>query len=87
MSEECYPITILPHLSRLFCDYTELRSAPADAPVRRFYAGNPFENAWKQGTSPSLQPERQALVDALAIQSRDFNAGSATFSNLDKLRS
>jgi bacillithiol biosynthesis cysteine-adding enzyme BshC len=86
MSVECYPITVLPHLAKLFREYTELRTAPADAPVRRFYASSPFDERWKQGTNPSLQPDRNALVDALTEQVRGFGAGESTFANLDKLR-
>ena len=86
MSAECYPITVLPHISRLFCEFSELRTAPADAPVRRFYTGTPFDDQWKQGTTPSLQADRGSLVDALETQSRGFGAGDSTFANLDKLR-
>ena len=86
MSAECYPITVLPQISRLFREYTELRTAPADAPVRRFYAGNPFEDRWKQGTTASLQADRGVLADALTAQSRTFVAGESTFYNLGKLR-
>ncbi len=86
MSAECYPITLLPHLSRLFQDYTELRTAPADAPVRQFYTGSPFDLAWTQGTHPSLQANRASLATALDIQNRAWNAGESTFSNLDRLR-
>ena len=86
MSAECYPITVLPQISRLFREYTELRTAPADAPVRRFYAGSPFENRWQGGTTPSLQADRGALVDALQAQSRDFGAGASAFANLERLR-
>ncbi len=86
MSAECYPITVLPQISRLFREYTELRSAPADAPVRRFYAGSPFDGHWQKGTKPSLQADRGALVDALAAQGREYVAGDATFVNLHRLR-
>lgn len=86
MSAECYPITVLPHLAQLFRDYTDLRTAPADAPVRRFYTGTPFDGKWKQGTAPALQPDRNALVDALTEQSRAFRSGDATFAHLDRLR-
>ena len=86
MSAECYPITVLPQISRLFREYTELRSAPADAPVRRFYAGSPFDRQWQQGTTPSLQADRSTLVEALEAQSRSFGAGDATFTNLERLR-
>jgi bacillithiol biosynthesis cysteine-adding enzyme BshC len=73
-------------LAKLFREYTELRTAPADAPVRRFYASSPFDERWKQGTSPSLQPDRKKLVDALTEQVLGFGAGESTLANLDKLR-
>ncbi len=84
--EDCYPISVLPHLSRLFKEFTEMRTAPADAPVRAFYAASPFDDGWKRGTAPSLQPERGALVDALEQQNRAWGAGEATLANLRRLR-
>ncbi len=86
MDAECYPITVLPHLSRLFREYSELRTAPADAPVRRYYAASPYDEHWKQGTTPALQAERSALADALIAQNRDFGASESTFTNLEQLR-
>ncbi len=84
--EDCYPITVLPHISRLFEAFTEMRTAPADAPVRAFYASSPFDDRWMQGTTPLLQPERGALVDALVHQNRMWGAGEQTFANLGRLR-
>lgn len=86
MTAECYPISILPHLSQLFRDYTELRTAPANAPVRHFYPCSPFDECWKQGTSPTLQPDRNTLVTALEAQNRAYGAGDPTHANLAKLR-
>ena len=86
MSAECHPITVLPHLAKLFVDYTELRTAPADAPVRRFYATSPFDPRWQQGTKPSLQADRNQLADELAAQNVAFASGEKTFANIDKLR-
>ncbi len=84
--EDCYPISVLPHLSRLFEAFTEMRTAPADAPVRAFYASRPFDDGWKQGTTPLLQPDRNVLVDALERQNRGWGAGDATLANLQRLR-
>ena len=86
MTAECYPITVLPHISRLFREFTELRTAPVDAPVRQFYPHSPFDDRWKQGTTPRLQPERGMLCDLLTDQNRSWGAGPATFAHLDKLR-
>lgn len=85
MTTECYPISVLPHLSRIFQEFTELRSAPKDAPVRRFYPCSPFDNCWKKGTAPGLQPDRAELVRALREQNVAWGAGEATAANLDKL--
>lgn len=86
MSVECHPITVLPNVSRLFADYTALRTAPADAPVRGFYGSSPFDDRWKQGTQPRLQPDRAELVSVLESQARSFHAGDAVFANLQRLR-
>lgn len=86
MSVECYPVTVLPNVSRLFADYAALRAAPADAPVRAFYGSNPFDDSWKRGTQPRLQPDRDALVDALSAQATLFGSSQATFQNLQALR-
>ena len=86
MSAECYPITVLPHLATIFREYTELRTAPPNAPVRRFYSASPFDARWQKGTTPSLHADRETLVAALTEQNVDFGAGEAAFANLDKLR-
>lgn len=85
MSAECYPISVLPHLQRIFQEFTELRTAPKDAPVRQFYPSSPFDPAWKQGTSPALQPDRTELVRVLRLQNEDWGCGEVTHANLDKL--
>lgn len=86
MTAECYPISVLPHLSRIFEEFTELRTAAADAPVRQFYPCSPWDPCWKQGTSPALQPDRTELVRALREQNAAWGCGDATQDNLDKLR-
>ena len=85
MPPECHPITVLPNLSRIFRDYTELRSTAPDAPIRNYYTGTPFDDAWQQGTTPSLQADRSALTASLEQQNRAWGAGEATLRNLDAL--
>ncbi len=86
MTAECHPITVLPHLAKIFREYAELRTAPADAPVRRFYPSSPFDARWQAGTTPRLQPDRNVLADALIAQNQTFGAGEATFANIARLR-
>ncbi|GAA3760541.1 bacillithiol biosynthesis cysteine-adding enzyme BshC [Terriglobus aquaticus] len=85
MTAECYPISVLPHLSRIFEQFTELRTAPADAPVRQFYPTSPWDDRWKRGTTPRLQPDRAELVRVLREQNEFWGCGDATRANLDKL--
>lgn len=86
MTNDCYPIDILPHGSRLFHDFTEMRSAASDAPIRRFYPRSPFDTAWQQGVERALQPARGELVELLTAQSKEWGAGPATLAHLEALR-
>ncbi len=83
---ECYPISVVPHLSRLFLEFSDLRTAPANAAVRAFYPTSPFNMTSGAGKLPAMQPERGALVDALEAQNRAWGAGEATLNNLKRLR-
>jgi bacillithiol synthase len=76
---ECYPISILPRLSRLFLDYAESRQ-----PLTPFYASSPYTQQW---TAPAQDPVlRSAVADLLEEQNRAFSASPATFANIDRLR-
>ena len=79
MHTECYPISILPRLSRLFFDYAESRQ-----PLTPFYLASPYVQQW---TAPSLDPAiRARIADLLEAQNRAFNASPATLANIDRLR-
>jgi bacillithiol synthase len=86
MTAECYPITVLPNLSRIFREYVELRSAPADAPVRKYYAGSPFDGRWKLGVDRKLAADRERVADLLKAQNVGFGAGDAALENIERLR-
>ena len=51
-----------------------------------WYATNPFDEHWKQGTSPALQADSGILADELARQNRAFHAGDLTLANIERLR-
>ena len=85
MTAECYPISVLPHLQRIFEAFTEMRTAAVDAPVRQFYPCSPWDPCWKQGTSPKLQPDRAELLRALREQNVVWGCGDTTLANLDRL--
>jgi bacillithiol synthase len=76
---ECYPISILPRLSRLFLDYAESRQ-----PLTPFYPASPYSQQW---TAPVQDPALRAKVAGLLEeQNRSFNASPATLANIARLR-
>lgn len=80
MHTECFPITVLPHLSHLFTDYAESRT-----PLP-YYPLSPYSQEWASRPA-SIDPEIRARVaDLLAIQNRSFGAGEKTFANIERLR-
>jgi bacillithiol biosynthesis cysteine-adding enzyme BshC len=84
MSTECYPITVLPHISRLYGEYLAMAEGAKDAPVRRWYGAEPFGGRWAGAAVKAA--DASGLADALERQSREFGAGSATLTNIGKLR-
>lgn len=85
VNPECYPITVLPNLSRIFREYVDLRSAAADAPVRKYFRGTPFDGAWMRGTDRPLAADRRRIAELLDEQNRRWGAGEPTFANIQKL--
>ncbi len=85
MSAECYPITILPHVSALYRDYLAMAESAAESPVRRWFGAEPFGRSWM---SPPVRggADPDALGVALDRQNRDFGAGAAALANIEKLR-
>jgi bacillithiol biosynthesis cysteine-adding enzyme BshC len=85
MSAECYPITVLPHISELYRAYLAMAESAADAPVRRWYGGEPLSGRWMTGGA-GWKGDASRLADALKTQSEGFGAGSATLANIERLR-
>ena len=82
MRTDCYPISTLPGLSRLFLDYTGSHEALAP-----FFPASPWGREW-MAHSPAQDPAlRSAVADLLAEQNRAFGAGAKTFENIERLRS
>ncbi|HEY1810010.1 MAG TPA: bacillithiol biosynthesis cysteine-adding enzyme BshC [Acidobacteriaceae bacterium] len=78
---ECYPISILPRLNRLFLDYAESRE-----PLAPFYPASPYSQQWTQQIPPQSAALRLQIADLLDRQNRKFGAGPATLANIEKLR-
>jgi bacillithiol synthase len=79
---DCYPISVLPRLSRLFADY-----AASHEPIAPFFASSPWSQGWK--TFVSAQPDslRSAVADLLREQNLAWGAGEKVLANIERLRS
>ncbi len=80
---ECYPLSIVPGMSRLFLDY-----AAAERALAPFYSASPCGDRWgAAAVAPRLsQVHREALADLLAAQNHAAHAGPAALANIEKLR-
>jgi bacillithiol biosynthesis cysteine-adding enzyme BshC len=82
MKTECYPISLLPGLSRLFLDFAERRDV-----LTPFYPASAYSTEWMT-IRPVLPPAgRETLCDLLQQQNRSFGAADAVFENIERLRS
>ena len=87
MSIECFPITVLPHVSLLYRDYLAMADSAGDAPVRRWYGAEPFAGKWmRSGLAATDAKRRDALAGLLERQAEEFGAGEAAKANIAKLR-
>ena len=83
MSTECFPITVLPHVSRLYREYLAM-GEDAASPVRGWYGAEPLGGRWMG--HPAGGADATRLADALERQSVEFGAGAAALANIAKLR-
>jgi bacillithiol biosynthesis cysteine-adding enzyme BshC len=82
MKTECYPISLLPGLSRLFLDFAERRDA-----LTPFFPASAYSTEWMT-IRPALPPAgRETLCHLLEEQNRSFGAADAVFENIARLRS
>ena len=92
MNVECYPITILPHVTQLYRDYLAMADSAGDAAVRRWYGSEPFAGKWMRPGSTGARDSasdvkhRNLLADLLERQAAEFGAGEAARTNIAKLR-
>jgi bacillithiol biosynthesis cysteine-adding enzyme BshC len=82
MSTECYPITVLPHVTKLYRDYIAM---PEGSAVRHWYGADPFNGSWMPAVS-SGSGDHEGLADALRAQSVQYGAGTETLKNIERLR-
>jgi bacillithiol synthase len=84
MSVECFPITVLPHVSRLYSDYLAMAESAGDSAVRKWFGAEPFAGRWFGKSLPVK--DAGALADLLEKQAVEFGAGDATRANIAKVR-
>jgi bacillithiol biosynthesis cysteine-adding enzyme BshC len=84
MRVECFPITVLPHVSRIYSDYLALGDSADDAPVRRWYGAEPFAGRWVG--KPAAVEHAERLADLLQSQAVEFGASELAQANIQKLR-
>ena len=83
MSNECYPIATLPHVTKLYRDYLAM-GENAESPVRGWYGAEPLGRAWMRPVA--ARENAAALADALERQSVGCGAGAKALDNIAKIR-
>jgi bacillithiol synthase len=88
MSVECFPITILPHVSQIYRDYLAMADSGDDASVRQWYGSEPFAGKWMRSKPEGAtgSADRGTLADLLERQAAEFGASEAAKANIAKLR-
>ena len=81
LKTECYPISLLPGLSKLFLDFTERRD-----PMTPFYSASAYSTEWMTAPGALSAAHRATLADLLEQQNRGFQASAAVFENIARLR-
>jgi bacillithiol biosynthesis cysteine-adding enzyme BshC len=82
MKTECYPISLLPGLSRLFLDFAERRDA-----LTPFYPASAYSTEWMTIGPVLPLAGRETLCNLLEQQNRSFGATDAVLENIARLRS
>jgi bacillithiol biosynthesis cysteine-adding enzyme BshC len=81
MSVECFPITVLPHVSQIYRDYLAMAEG---AGVRRLYGAEPFAGSWR-GKAVAVEHAGR-LADLLDGEAVAFGASDVAKANIEKLR-
>lgn len=87
MKSDCYPVTDLPNATAIFRDYVSSCGGtdPNAERVGQFYSPLHCDDQWMRQSSGLDAPVRHEITALLRIQNRDFGAGAATQSNIDRL--
>jgi bacillithiol synthase len=78
---DCYPISLLPRLSRLFVDYASNRE-----PIPPFFVSTPWSASWKNAPPPQEGASRTAVASLLREQNLSWGAGDRALAQIERLR-
>jgi bacillithiol synthase len=81
LNAACFPITVVPGLSRIFRDYCAA-DASAHASVANWFRGSPRDRGWRQTRLEHSSSDQEALAQLLAAQNPSAELAPA----LDRLR-
>src|ERR1700761_5972616 len=81
LKTECYPVGMLPDLSRLFLDFAERHETLAP-----FYGASAYSTEWMTSASVLPLEHREKLAELLEEQNRSFGASSAALQNIARVR-
>jgi bacillithiol biosynthesis cysteine-adding enzyme BshC len=81
LNAECFPISVVPGLSRLFLDYCSVEK-DVHAPSRRWYGAAPRDRSWHATQLCQSSGHRERLAQLLASQ----NPSPALAASLDQIR-
>lgn len=90
MNAECFPITVLPHVTPIYRDYLAIADSAHDAAVRQWYGADPFAGKWMQAspadTRTNAATDPNSIADLLDRQATLFGASEASKANIARLR-
>ena len=81
MKVDCYPISMLPRLSRLFLDYADTRE-----PIAPFYNSTPWSDAWQMAIPAQDAAHRNEVAGLLREQNAGWGASAKALANIERLR-
>ncbi len=82
MSSECYPVSVLPHVTRLYAEYLAMGEDAGG--LGGWYGSSPMSGEWMGRAASPV--DAATLADLLRTQSLEFGAGNLALENVEKLR-
>ena len=82
LTAECFPISVVPGLSRIFLDYCSGEAAVRDWPLRNWFGAAPRDRSWQRAAQIHSGEHRAQVAELLAGQ----NPATALAPALDRIR-